>query len=533
MRPNTQARDLVVLAPNIHTFADPGRAEALLVRDGLIAAAGTRGEIAVAARSAERLDLAGATLTPGLIDSHIHLTEWAFARLRAELYTATPEQALQRIGVAQPEAGWLRGGGWDANRWGRFPTRQELDSVTGSRPAVFDSHDLHSMWVNSAALERCGIDRSVADPPGGRLLRDADGEPTGVLLEDARQLVTRALPQPEGEEVQRALVAAQAALHALGLTGVHSVEPEGLGDLEMLRQAERLTMRVLQHLPLQHLDAAAELGLRSGWHSPSSSAAAPGVRIGGVKMFLDGALGSRTALLRDPYNGTAGDRGVSTLPPDEFREHVRTAASAGLASTVHAIGDAAVELALEVLGSIAPPAAVPHRIEHLQLCPPDLWELAARSGITASMQPVHLLTDIPAAEQHWGHERSRGAYPFAPLLKRGMLLAFGSDAPVESPDPRLGLFAAARRVTWNGSYEGAEWYPEHKLSVRQALEAYTAAPAAAGGEGAVRGRLSPGMQADLVAWDRDPLACEPDELREIKCVLVMVGGKVVYRQSDT
>jgi predicted amidohydrolase YtcJ len=247
-----------------------------------------------------------------------------------------------------------------------------------------------------------------------------------------------------------------------------------------------------------------------------------------VKMFLDGALGSSTAWMREPYLGSE-NRGIQTLPPEEFRDAVTRAARAGISSTVHAIGDAAVELALRVLGEDVPaPASLPHRIEHLQLCPPDLWERAARSRVVASMQATHLLTDIPAAERSWGHERSRGAYAFAPLLRAGMTIAFGSDVPVETIDPRPGLFAAVRRVTWTGEWEGGEWFPEHSLTREEAISAYTEGPASAARELHRRGRLLPGYDADLAVWDRDPFRIPAEELMEMRCTLTMVNGEIVF-----
>ncbi|MGI9182717.1 MAG: amidohydrolase [Longimicrobiaceae bacterium] len=537
--------ELLVLAGRIHLLGGHPPVEAILLRGGEVAAAGTETEVrAAAAAGARTLRLADATLTPGLTDSHIHPTAWALARCRVDLASArTLDEGLARISEAAGAASgeWVQGVGWNAHRWGGFPTREALDRILPDRPALFESHDLHASWLNSEALRRSGITRETPDPAGGQIIRDpATGEPTGILLETARAIAHAQLPEPQPEEVQEALAEAQRELHRLGISGVHSVEPTGLADFEALRQDDRLRLRVLQHLPLDHLDAALDVGLRSGWRSPEAAGEHGGgwIRVGGVKMFLDGALGSRTAWLREPYEGTEDYRGIQTLPAAEFREIVRRAAAGGIAATVHAIGDAAVELALEVLGAITPPAALPHRIEHLQLCPPELWERAARSGVVASMQPVHLLSDIPAAERHWGHRRSRGAYAFAPLLRGGMTLAFGSDAPVETPDPRPGLFAATRRVTWEGEAwrdgpEGEwEWYPEHRLSAEQALRAYTEGAARAAGEAGRRGRLLPGYPADLAAWDRDPLACPPEELREMRCLLTIVGGEIVHRADE-
>lgn len=539
MPTDVPAPDLIIRARRIYLLGGQPPAEALLVRDGRIAFAGgfeqARG---LAAPGARVEDLRDAVVTPGLTDAHVHLTTWGLSLRRVNLNAARSyEQALEMIGrAARSGDGWLRGIGWDAHRWGRLPSRAELDAVCPARPCYFLSHDIHGAWLNGAALAACGITAATPDPEGGRIVRDAAGEPTGVLLEKALALAERHLPAETQAERTAALADAQRELHRLGLTGVHSVEVTGMEDFTALAEADALRLRVLQAIALPRLSAAIEAGLRSGVaprisrsSSPISSGGFLGewLRVGGVKMFLDGALGSRTAWMREPYEGT-DDRGVQTLPPEEFRDHVRRAAEAGIASTVHAIGDAAVALALDVLSSVPRPAAMPHRIEHLQLCPPDLWARVGRSGAVASMQPVHLMTDIPAAERHWGHERSRGAYAFAPLLRAGATLAFGSDVPVEPADPRLGLFAAVRRVGWDGApAEG--WHRANAITPDEALRAYTEGPALAAGVADRSGRLLPGYDADLVAWDRDPLTSAPNELREMRCLMTMVGGETVHR----
>jgi predicted amidohydrolase YtcJ len=517
------APDQIIAARRIHVLGRSRPVEALFIRDGKVAAAGSRAEMESLADHRTLIeDLGDAVVTPGLTDAHVHLTTWALSLARVDLNAApTVEAALEAIGAAAGGGeGWMRGIGWDVHRWGRLPTRRELDRVVPHRPCYFQSHDIHGAWLNSEALRRCGIGRDTPDPEGGQIVRDAEGEPTGVLLEKAMTLAEPHLPAETLAERRDALAEGQRRAHAMGLTGVHSVEVTGLEDWTALQEEGALRMRVLQAIPLFRLDAAIEVGLRSGFGGEW-------LRIGGVKMFMDGALGSRTAWMREPFTGSE-DRGINTLPADEFRHHVRRAAAAGISSTVHAIGDAAVELALDVLGSEAPSRAMPHRIEHLQLCPPELWERAGRSGVVASMQPVHLMTDIPSAERHWGHERSRGAYAFAPVLRAGGVLAFGSDVPVETADPRLGLFAAVKRVGWDGAPEG-EWWRENAVTAEDALRAYTEGPAHAAGEAHRRGRLLPGYDADLVAWDRDPLDCAPDELREMRCLLTMVGGEVVHR----
>jgi predicted amidohydrolase YtcJ len=522
----TESPDLIVVARRIHVLGDRAPVEALFIRDGRVVAAGSRAEIeSLADADTVVEDLGDAWVTPGLTDAHVHLTTWALARRRVDLNAArTVDDGLAAVAAAARSGeGWVRGLGWDVHRWGRLPTKDELDRVCPERPAYLLSHDIHGAWLNSAALALCAITRDTPDPDGGQIVRDERGEPTGILLEKALRLAERHLPAESLAERVAALREAQAEVHRLGITGVHSVEVTGLEDFTAMMEEDALRLRVLQAVQLNRLDAALALGLRSGFGGEW-------MRIGGVKMFLDGALGSRTAWMREPYVGTDGDHGISTLPPGEFRDAVRRAAEGGLSSTVHAIGDRAVELALDVLSSTPAPAAMPHRIEHVQLCPPDLWERAGESGVVGSMQPVHLMTDIPAAERHWGHERSRGAYAFAALRRAGMALAFGSDVPVETVDPRPGLFAAVARLGWDGAPAGG-WFPEHALTAEQALRAYTEGPAFAAGEAGRRGRLLPGYDADLVAWDRDPLACEPDELREMRSVLTMVGGEVVHADA--
>lgn len=365
------------------------------------------------------------------------------------------------------------------------------------------------------------------DPAGGRIERDAAGEPTGVLRDNAMPLLQRAVPASTPEDRRAALAEAQTVLHRWGVTGVHTVEPDSMAVLEAARARGELRLRVLQHIPLHALDDAIRLGLRSGFGGDW-------IRIGGVKMFLDGALGSLTALLREPY-AEREDRGVATLPADEFRDAVRRGAAAGLAMTVHAIGDAAMDLALDVLGG--PDAAldgpVPHRVEHAQLVGPDRLGLdggaadPALRGLVCSVQPSHLLTDWPAVDRYWG-DRGRSAYAFRSLAAAGATLALGSDAPVDPPDPRLGLHAAVTRTDLDGGPAGG-WNAQERLSMAAALAGYTTGPARAAGD-ARQGRLTPGALGDLVAWNRDPLAVEPDEILELRAVLTLVDGEIVWSE---
>jgi predicted amidohydrolase YtcJ len=502
---------------------------ALLVRSGRVEAVGDAELLRRRFPGAPVLDLGDVTVTPGLTDAHVHLVEWALSRQGVDLAPATsPVEAAARVATFAGGlgAGWVTGRGWDPHRWSEAPHRGHLDGVLPDRPVLLQSHDMHSLWANTAALRAAGIHAGTPNPEGGRIERDAEGEPTGVVRDNAMPLLQRAVPPPGAAERRAALQEAQSELHRLGITGVHTVEPDTLSLLESVREAGQLRVRVLQHLPVFHLDEALRLGLRSGFGGEW-------LRIGGVKMFLDGALGSRTALLREPYEGTS-DRGVQTLPADVFRDVVRRGSAAGLAMTVHAIGDAANDLALEVLTSDAArlDGPVPHRIEHAQLLGLDRLGLGggppdpALRGLVCSMQPVHILADWRAADRHWGR-RSRGAYALRSLEAAGATLALGSDAPVEPPDPRIGLYAAIARQDLVGEPAGG-WYREEALTPLRALAGYTMGAARAAGDPR-QGRLAPGAFADLVAWDRDPLGAEPRELLDMNAVLTMVHGEVVWK----
>jgi predicted amidohydrolase YtcJ len=525
---NAAPRPLLVLADRVHTLHRDG-VSALLVMDGRIAATGSAEELRRLAPDPELLDLRGTTITPGLTDAHVHLTEWAFARYEVDLAeAASPAAAARAVAhhTAQRPLPWIRGRGWNPHLWGgSTPHRRILDDAVSDRPVALQSHDMHALWVNTPALVAAGIDATTPDPDGGRIVRDATGEPTGLLLEWAGRLVTNAFPAPSPAEAVAAVREAQHELHSLGITGVHSfpgvhlTEPDPLPVLLTLREQDHLRLRILQHIRLERLDEAIRLGLRSGFGDAW-------LRIGALKMFLDGALGSRTAWMRSPYEGETGV-GMSTMEPEFFRENVRRAADAGIASTVHAIGDAAVCLALDVLCSPANRvAALPHRIEHVQCCPPERLGDAAAAGVTCSVQPAHLITDWRIADRHWGAERSRGAFAVGSLLRRGTVLAFGSDAPVEPVDPRLGLHAALTRQDLHGQ-PPAGWFPAERIGALDALRGYTVGPARAAGLALPAGTLAPGAPADFAAWDCDPVEA-PQEVLRMQCVMTVVDGAVVH-----
>ena len=499
------------------------RADGIWWRNGRIQAVGdARALERQVPRGTPTFELPDTIVTPGFVDAHTHFAMWALGRRRVQLAGAeTREEALRRVAAAIPVQGWVLGQGWDANRWDDAPDRAALDAIQPG-PVYLDSLDVHAAWVNSAALAVAGINRATPDPFGGRIARDAAGEPTGLLFERAVELMIPLLPVPPQEVLDAALGDAQAKAHCFGITGIHDVEGDTvLEAFHRLEEADRLRLRVLFHPPVASLPSLVQRGIRSGSGSEW-------LRIGGVKLFLDGSLGSRTAWMLEPYAGSA-DRGMPITSEADAALAIRMAATAGIAATVHAIGDAAVRRALDLLTAV-PRAAVPHRIEHFQCVSEADLGRAAGAGIIASMQPAHLLTDVPLVDAHWG-ERGRGAYAFETLRRRGTRLAFGSDVPVASLDPREGLYAALARRDASGS-PAHGWRPEERLSFEAAVSAYTEGPAVAAGVAQRSGRLLPGHDADLVAWAFDPAVEHGDggAARAGHARLTVVGGEVVMQR---
>jgi predicted amidohydrolase YtcJ len=523
MNPPPSGRSGLLRCRRVLTLARGVEGTAVWWENGRIRGVGDAAALARAVPpGTPEIDVPGALVTPGFVDGHAHFAMWAMSRRRVQLAKAgTREAALERIAAAHPVQGWVLGQGWDANGWTHAPDRAALDAVQAG-PVYLDSLDVHAAWVNSAALAAAGISRATPDPFGGRIVRDAAGEPTGLLLERAVELMLPHLPAAPPDLLDAALREAQREAHGLGITGLHDVETEAdLAAFQRLEAAGTLRLRVLFHPPVSALGSLVSRGVRSG-------AGSEWLGIGGVKMFLDGSLGSRTAWMLAPYDGTR-DRGMPITGEREAADAMRTASEAGLAVTVHAIGDAAVRRALDLMTPLRK-AAIPHRIEHFQCVHPDDLDRAAAAGLVASMQPAHLLTDIPLVERHWG-ARGGGAYAFASLGRRGTLLVFGSDVPVASIDPREGLYAALERRSASGSPR-AGWRPDEKIGFADAVRAYTTGAARAAGQGPLAGTLAPGAPADLVAWELDPSAERGvgDAVRAGRAALTVVDGEVVMQR---
>jgi predicted amidohydrolase YtcJ len=496
--------------------------DAVWWQDGLIRKVGCALELERQVPSwVPRYDLPAAVVTPGFVDGHTHFGLWALNRQRVQLGGASSRAvALERIRLGTTERGWLRGHGWDANRWEAPPDRWSLDQVT-SIPAFFESVDVHAGWANSAALRLAGISGATPDPAGGRIIRDASGEPTGLLLERAQELVIACLPAADPARLLGLIRETQSVAHRFGITGVHDVEGiEVLRAFRSLETAGELKLRVLFQPPVAHLATLLAQGVRSG-------AGTDWLRLGGVKLFLDGGLGSRTAWMLAAYED-GGDSALPLTSEAEARAAVEAAAGGGIACTIHAIGDAAVRRALDLL-SAAPKVGIPHRIEHFQCVHEADVRRAAAYGIVASMQPAHLPGDVNLAEERWG-DRAAGAYACRRLLREGTVLALGSDVPVVTIDPRAGVVAAMDRVAADGGFPSG-WNPSERLSFEEVVRGYTLGNAVAEGVQGRRGRLAPGMDADLVAWDVDAAVERGigSAFREARVLLTVVGGEVVFR----
>ena len=467
----------------------------------------------------DRIDLGGRCVVPGFTDSHVHFPQWSLARRQVRLEgAASLEEAVARVARAvesTPRGRWVRGTGWRSGEWSPpvEPTKDALDRVSGDNPVALQARDGHSLWLNSAALARADGRLQVE---GGVVELDERGEPTGVLREESAwrfrdRYVYGETPEDEWVEAMREGVR---IANARGATAVH--DKDGwLGALrfwQRLRADEALTLRVWQSLPHEQLDRLADLGIASGLGDDL-------LRLGYLKVFMDGTLGSQTARMLD-------GSGVEITSGEELADIVRRAARAGFPVAVHAIGDLANREALDAFETTRDewrPRGLRHRIEHAQLLAEDDVARFARVGVAASVQFSHAPSDRDLADRFWAGKTQR-AYAYRSLVDSGALLANGSDAPVEELDPLAGIRAGVLRTL----DEREPWHPEQAVSVEQALAASTVNPAWLARDERRRGRLVPGQLADLVVLDRDPVACPREELREVSVVATMVGGRWVH-----
>jgi predicted amidohydrolase YtcJ len=529
--------DLLLYNARVYTL-DVGcpTAQAVAIAGNRILAVGEDADLHPVLRpGGQAVDLRGRAIIPGLVDAHVHFGWYSVAIHQAQVdldNVPTQAEAVARVAEAArgtPPGRWVQGGGWNKNIWPglAFPTAADLDAAVPDHPVALEDKSRHATWVNSLALERAGITAGTEDPPGGQILRDESGQPTGILLETAAGLVHEIIPEPDVETMADALRQGMARAVRLGLTGFHDPgHSTVLAALQVLRARGELALRALVHIPDEELASAAELGLRSGFGDEI-------LRIGGVKIFADGALGPQSAHMLSPYEGTTGEFGVPTHTAAELYNLVRRAHQAGLSVAVHAIGDAANRAVLDAIeharsSGSGPPPALPDRIEHVQLLHSEDLPRLARLGIVASMQPIHATSDMEMAERHWGR-RCDLAYAWRSILDSGARLAFGSDCPVEILDPLAGIHAAVTRRRADGSPGPEGWIPAQRLTVAGAVHAYTLGAAYASGETDLKGSLAPGKLADLVVLSRDIFAIDPVEILDARVEMTVVDGQIAYR----
>ncbi|MBZ5516892.1 MAG: amidohydrolase [Acidobacteriia bacterium] len=542
--------DLVLLSGKIWTGEGGpeapvgGRfAEAVAISAGRILDVGTNEEMRAYVGAHTRvIGLGGRLVVPGLIDSHVHLLEGGFQLLQIDLKDARSEsEFVTRIAEKARSLApgqWMLGGRWDEQAWpsAKLPTRWQIDAVTQNHAVFLSRYDGHAALANSLALKLAGVTRDTPEPADGVIVRDKDtGEPTGVLKDGAIDLVARVVPRPTEAEMEAALRAALQEAARVGVTSLHNITTDTdsatgsfTDEVQLVRRAERegwLTTRLYEIIPIAHWKVLPDAGLSAGMGDDF-------VKLGAVKGFADGSLGSGTAWMFEPFDDDPKNRGLPMAlmdPPSKMEALVRGAAGAHIQPCIHAIGDRAVAEMLDLYARVGGDnvASYRFRIEHAQHVRPEDFGRFAKLGVIASMQPYHAIDDGRWAEQRLGARRSRTSYAWRSMLEAGAPLAFGSDWPVAPLDPLLGIYAAVARATIDGKHRGG-WVPEERLTVEEALRAYTTGSAYAAFEEKEKGTLAPGKLADLVVLSEDLFSITPERIREARVAMTIVGGRVIY-----
>lgn len=529
-----------LLVHNVQMYTPVGQEirsySGFVVRDGRIASLLPSGAALPNVPEARRIDGKGKTVLPGLIDAHGHVLELGRGHLQVDLRgTQSVADALECIGAfaqANPKSRWILGSGWNQVLWPnkQFPTAKDLDKVLPDRPAMLSRVDGHAVWVNSLALKAAGVTRATKDPAGGQIVRDANGEPTGIFVDNAMSLIDKQVPPATDEEVRTALAAALADLSALGLTGVHDagVDMRTYAAYRALGEAGQLSVRIYAMLA-DGKDARPVIA-----QGPKPSLFDDRLQLQAVKAWVDGALGSRGAHLLADYADQAHHRGLALYTPEQIKELGSLASQHGWQLNIHAIGDAGNRIALDTFEQTftsAQRSALRPRIEHAQVISLDDLPRFARLNVIASMQPTHATSDMNMAEDRVGPQRIKGAYAWRTLLDSRARMAFGSDFPVELPNPFLGLYAAVTRQDREGHPPGG-WHPEQKLTRAEALRLFTLDAAYASGLETKVGSLEPGKWADFIIIDRDYFKVPESEIDDIKVEATYVAGARVSQRAE-
>jgi len=515
-------------------------AQAVAVGNGKILAVGRDEDmLSLAGPDTEKIDLAGRLAVPGFIDSHIHFYEWALKRQGVKLDDLTGlEELLARVREAadsQHAGRWIMGQGWNETDWTeqRMPTRETLDRVAPAHPVLLWRCDLHLAAANSTALSLAGISADTPDPPEGRIERDATGEPTGILRELAINLVRQAIAAPGADQVMQAFEDAVGALHRRGVTGIHDVRlmadtdgPAAFQAFQKLDHDGRLDLRCWLTLPGHDLDNIIGLGLRSGFGNDR-------LRVGHVKFFSDGGMGARTAWLIDPFLDAGC--GMPLTDMGVLSQEIDKADSAGLAVMVHAVGDRANRELINIFETLEsrravsgrPPPTIAHRIEHVQMIRPEDAARLRNLHLALCVTPANLVLDMNLIDSALG-DNGKWTYAFRQLMDTGAPVMFSSDCPVCDPDPLSGIHAAATRQRTDATPAGG-WYPDSRVTVAEALKAYTATPAAVHNADYL-GTIAPGKRADLVVLSKNILEIPPAQLPDVRVDMTLFDGRVVHRR---
>lgn len=517
---------IMTMQPGVRGFHG---ADSLLIGNGKIVMIGSLDECRMAARThVETISLEGKVLLPAFIDTHTHFVEMAKRRFELVLTglntISSYEEAMKNFRKRHnPMPTWVLGGGWDANVCDA-PAQIDkhfLDRLFPDVPVVLFSKDYHAKWCNSLALRKCGIDKGSTDPFGGRIVRDADGQPNGILLEKATEITDLYIEPPSRIEVLKAIRHSVGDVNRMGLTGIHSME--GVHSAKMLSECleSGLPFHVCWHFPLEELDHMIANGCRSYNEEE-------GLRTGGVKIFADGSLGSQTAAMFDPYPGEPGRTGILRYTSDDLYAIASQAAANGIAVTVHAIGDLTVSMVIDALLKIKkhyPHDGLMHRIEHVQSIRPQDINRLKDSGAYCAMQPIHLANDIPMIEKYWAGIQDT-VYAFRSITELDIPIGFGSDAPIETINPFWGIYCATNRRLRNDPNKPI-WHPEQLIDVETAINAYTYGAACGSREQHKRGSIEVGKDADLIVLD-DWTKAEPDFWLSCLSRMTMFNGQVVH-----